>query len=330
MSPEDLTFSVRLSSGVKVGMFRECALLADDLGFDQIWTGNDLLRRSGIVPVTVALSVTRRIRVGSSVLNPVSLHPAEIAMLAANLQELSGGRYLLGLGAGSEVFLRWAGLDPTAPVPRTRAGLRAIRALLAGGVPDGWHERAALKEGPALPTPIYLGAMGPKMLALAGREADGVLALCLPPDRIAWFAEQVARGRSERIAPDNGFDLACCLWVSIDDDRTAGKARLAEKIALYAGSLAPEALAAAGFDVERFAHVQSLVTAGDTAAAIAAVDDDMLRLGIAGDITDVTDRCRELIASGVRHISFGQPLGENPPAALNLLGKHVLPALRGA
>ncbi len=327
MEQPGLRFSVRLSSGTPVSVFRDCALAAEELGFDQIWTGNDLLRRSGIVPVTVALTATRRILVGSSVLNPVSLHPAEIAMLAAQLQEISGGRYLLGLGAGSEVFLRWAGLEPARPVPRTRDGLRAIRALLEGGVPEGWHERAVLKDGPALPTPIYIGAMGPKMLALAGREADGVLALCLPPDRIDWFAARVDEGRGERTDP---FDLACCLWVSIDDDRDAARARLAARIAPYTGSLAPESLAAGGFDVERFAHVQSLMTAGDTAGAIAAVDDGMLRLGIAGDIDDVTDRCLQLIASGVRHISFGQPLGASPVGALTLLGRHVLPALRAA
>ncbi|GAB6896975.1 LLM class flavin-dependent oxidoreductase [Kineosporia succinea] len=321
------TFSVRLSSGTPVPLFTECAVLAEELGFDQIWTGNDLLRRSGIVPVTVALTATRRIRVGSSVLNPVSLHPAEIAMLAAQLQEISGGRYLLGLGAGSEVFLRWAGLDPAPPVTRTRKALREIRALLAGEVPPGWHERASLKDGPAMPTPVYIGAMGPKMLALAGREADGVLALCLPPDRVAWVAEQVEGGRDGR---PGTFDLACCLWVSIDDDRDAARHRLATKIAPYAGSLAPDALEAAGLDVERFAHVQALMSAGDTEAAVRAVDEGMLRLGVAGDIHDVTERCKELVSRGVHHLSFGQPLGASPAQAISLLGQHVLPALRAA
>ncbi|GID30348.1 LLM class flavin-dependent oxidoreductase [Paractinoplanes brasiliensis] len=314
-----MPFSVRLSSGTPARVFRDCAEVAEQFGFDQIWTGNDLLRRSGVVPVTVALAATKRIKVGSSVLNPVSMHPAEIAMIAAGLQDFSGGRYLLGLGAGSEVFLRWAGLQPPSPVRRTREGLRAVRTLLAGGVPTGWHDRASLKDGPA-PTPIYVGAMGPKMLALAGREADGVLALCLPPTRIGWFTEQVGE-------TPPGFDLACCLWVSIDEDRDAARARLAAKIAAYAGSLAPDTLAAAGLDVEKFQHVQSLMTAGDAEAATAAVDDEMLRLGIAGNVRDVVDRCLELTAPGVRHLSFGQPLGGSLVEAVALLGRHVLPQL---
>jgi 5,10-methylenetetrahydromethanopterin reductase len=319
-------FSVRLSSGVGLEEFREAATTCEAYGFDQIWTGNDLLRRSGLVPVVLGLDATSRIEVGSSVLNPVSLHPAEIAMLTANLQELSGGRYVLGLGAGSEVFLRWAGLEPDTPVARTRHGLRAVRELLAGRVPEGWHERAALKDGPAAPTRIYVGAMGPRMLSLAGREADGVLALCLPPDRFGWFAEQTGP-----VGPD--FDLVCCLWCSIDDDPAAARARLAPKVAAYAGSLAPATLEAGGFDVERFAAVADLIARGETDTATAAVDEDMLRLGLVGTATEVADRCRELVAAGATHLSFGQPLGRTSREAVQLLGTRVLPALedlRGA
>jgi 5,10-methylenetetrahydromethanopterin reductase len=319
-------FSVRCSSGVGLSEFREAATACETYGFDQIWTGNDLLRRSGIVPVVLALDATSRIEVGSSVLNPVTLHPAEIAMLTANLQELSGGRYVLGLGAGSEVFLRWAGIEPGTPVARTRAGLRAVRELLAGGVPDGWHARASLKDGPARDTRVYLGAMGPRMLNLAGREADGVLALCLPPDRFSWFADQVGP-----VAPD--FDLVCCLWCSIDDDPAVARARLAPKVAAYAGSLAPATLERAGFDVERFAHVAGLVERGENEAATAAVDEDMLRLGLVGSADEIADRCRELAAAGATHLSFGQPLGRTTREAVQLLGTRVLPALddlRGA
>ncbi|WP_432504522.1 LLM class flavin-dependent oxidoreductase [Kineococcus arenarius] len=321
-----MRFSLRLSSGVGLQEFRDAAIACEDYGFDQIWTGNDLLRRSGLVPVVLALEATSHLQVGSSVLNPVTLHPAEIAMITANLQELSAGRYLLGLGAGSQVFLRWAGLQPDTPVARTRRGLRAVRALLSGGVPDGWHEQAALKDGPAPATRIYLGAMGPKMLALAGREADGVLALCLPPDRFGWFRRQVG-------AVGEDFDLVCCLWCSIDDDPAAARARLAPKVAAYAGSLAPATLEAGGFDVERFAAVAALVERGQQQAAVAAVDEDMLRLGLAGSADEVAERCRQLAAAGATHLSFGQPLGRTSHEALRLLGTRVLPALddlRGA
>lgn len=304
------------------------AVEAEAVGFDQIWTGNDQFKRSGIVPVALALAGTSRILVGSSVLNPVTLHPIEIASLVAGLQDISGGRYLLGLGAGSEVYLRWAGLDLAAPVTRTRRGVRIIKALLEDRpvheLPgeDGWSENARLDGSSVSPTPIYVGAMGPKMLAMAGREADGVLALCLPPAHVAWVQEQVGPSSAD------AFDLACCIWVSIDDDPDAARDRLRPKIAAAGGHLAPDVLARAGLEPDRCAYAQLRWDAGDRQQALAAVDDAMMQLGVAGDVDLVIAQCARLLESGVRHLSFGQPLGESPVAAIRLLGSRVIPELR--
>ena len=333
LEPAPVRVSVRWGSGVGAQNFRHAAVLAEEHGFDQIWTGNDLFRRSGVIPMTLALDATTRIKVGSSVLNPVSLHPAELAGIAAALQDFSGGRFILGLGAGSEVFLAWAGIEKLSPVERTRRGIRAVRSLLEGGSPadvpgvgDGWHPAAKLKDGPTAPTPIYVGAMGPKMLQLAGREADGVIALCLPPTRFHWVQEQVDKG-SKGTRP---VDLGCGLWVSIDEDPDVARRLLARCIAAYAGALSKDALEGAGYDVERFEAIQKVVTTGDLEAATDMVDDSMLELGIAGSATDVTDRCLELIGQGARHISFGHPLGATPMEAIRLIGKRVLPTLRKA
>ena len=326
-----LRLSVRWGSGVGAENFRKAAVLAEQLGFDQIWTGSDLFRRSGIVPMTLALDATTRIRVGSSVLNPVSMHPAEVAGIAAALQDFSGGRFILGLGAGSQVLLPWAGLAPPPPLVRTRRALRAIRALLDGkspsevpGAGEGWHPNAKLKDGPAPPTPIYIGAMGPKMLEFAGREADGVIALCLPPTHFHWVKSQVERGsRGER-----AFDLGVGLWISIGEDRAAARRLLARAIAHTSGAFSMDALAGAGHDPERVLRIQDRVTAGDIEGAIDMVDDSMLTLGITGSISDVTDRCLDLIDQGARHLSFGNPLGPAPMESIRLIGEKVLPVLR--
>lgn len=324
-----LRFSVRVSSGCTPAEFRDAAIAAEASGFDQIWTGNDQFKPSGIVPVVLALAATTTIRVGSSVLNPVTLHPIEIAALVANLQQISGGRYLLGLGAGSEVYLRWAGLDVEPPVARTFRGLRIVRALTHGQsvreLPgeEAWDVNAFLKGPGFEPAPIYVGAMGPRMLSAAGAEADGVLALCLPPDHFGWVRDNVGT-RSE--AAD--FDLVCCVWTSIDDDAGVARHRLAERIAAAGGHLAPEALARAGIDPAKAAHIQRLWDGGNSDAALSEVDDSMLRLGIYGNTAQVIERCSRLIGQGVRHLSFGQPLGPSAPSAIRQLGEQVLPVLR--
>lgn len=328
---DELRLSVRWGSGVGAVNFVNAAMLAEKCGFDQIWTGNDLFARSGIIPMTLALNATEHIKVGSSVLNPVTMHPAELAGIAAALQDFSGGRFILGMGAGSEVFIPWAGITPASPLVRTRTGLRAVRALLEGrspaevdGAGTGWHGNAKLKEGAALPTPIYIGAMGPKMLQLAGREADGVIALCLPTSRFHWVKEQIEIGS----AGTRRIDLGVGLWVSTGDDQIAAERLMAHAIASYSGALSKDALAGAGYDVDRFDRIQELVTAGDLEGATDRVDKDMLKLGLTGSLTDITDQCLELIDQGARHISFGYPLGPTPMESIRLIGENVLPILR--
>ncbi len=331
-------FSMRCGSGVGAEVFRAAAVACEQYGFDQIWTGNDQFRRSGVIPMTLALDATRRIRVGSSVLNPVTMHPVELAGIASALADFSGGRFILGLGAGSEVFLPEAGLAPLSPVERTRRGLRATRALLDGRSPAGvpgvgadWQPTAKLKDGGA-DVPVYLGVMGPKLLRLAGREADGVMALCLPATRFLWVRENVEAGAATAdpafAASRRPFDLGVGLWTSIDDDDAVARRLLAERIATYAGSLSREALEGAGYDYARFERMQRLVTAGDLEAAVALVDDDVLRMGIAGDARRVIEQCLDLIDQGAAHISFSYPRGADALQTIRLLGESVLPVLR--
>ena len=112
-------------------------------------------------------------------------------MVCATLQELSGGRFLLGLAAGSADVLGWAGITRDAPLRRTAEAVAAIRALCDGGAPadsagDGsrWQPDGRLRI-PARPTPIYLGAMSPRMHQLAGSLADGALPCCTRRSRSA-------------------------------------------------------------------------------------------------------------------------------------------------
>lgn len=333
-----LVFSMRCGTGVGADVFRNAAVAAEELGFDQIWTGNDQFRRSGVIPMTLALDATSRIRVGSSVLNPVTLHPIELAGISSALAAFSGNRFILGLGAGSEVFLPWAGLDQLSPVERTRRGLRATRALLDGrspaevpGVGGAWQPTAKMKDGGA-DVPIYLGVMGPKLLQLAGREADGVIALCLPPTRFLWVQDNVEAGAAGAdpafAASRRPFDLGVALWTSVDEDHDLARHLLARSIVNYSGAFSKDALAGAGYDVERFDRMQQLVTAGDVDGAIELVDDEVLKLGIAGDASSVTDQCLELIGQGARHISFNYPRGADALKTVRLIGESVLPVLR--
>lgn len=332
----DVTFSLRIGHDPRgIAGLTERAVYAEAMGFDQVWTGNDLFGGPGIVTIASMLMATSRIRVGSAVLDPVSIHPVQLAQLAGGYQEISNGRFLLGLGAGSDVFFGRAGLTPPRPVPRTRAAIVAIRELSEGrspagapGAGDGWHAQATIEQ--PRPVPIYVGAMGPKMLQMAGRLADGVLPLCLPPRQVHRAIAQIATGAEAAGRPLSDLDVAACVWCSIAADRDEARRVLARHIAIYSGSLSTEALLANGLDPDEFARTQALMDEGREHDAIALVlaSATMLSLGIVGEADEVIEQCGELIAAGARHLSFGPPIGPDPRQALALLGERVLPALR--
>jgi 5,10-methylenetetrahydromethanopterin reductase len=331
-----VTFSARVggqagSHGVLAVAEKACAV--EEAGFDQVWTGNDFLGEPGLVTLAAIAMKTTRIKFGSGVVDPVSLHPGQIAQIATGLQELSGDRFLLGIGAGSDVFFSRAGIVPAKPAVRTREAVVAVRELLSGrspaGVPGaapGWTEQAVLRDH--RPTPIYVGGMGPRMLDLTGRLADGALALCLPPRHVYGVTEQIAAGAATAGRSIDDLDVAACVWASISDDRDAARTLLARHIATYSGSLAPAALEANGLDPAEFRHTQDLVDQGREQEAVDSVTDSMLELGIVGSADDVIEQCGQLIDAGVRHISFGPPMGPDALGALRLIGEKVLPVLR--
>jgi 5,10-methylenetetrahydromethanopterin reductase len=322
-----LRTSVRLNNDLTVGQFVRMAVLAEELGFDQIWTSNDLFWRSSPVLLAAAVTQTRTISLGVAVLNPVSMHVSEIAMAAASLDELSGGRFLLGVGAGADEFLGWAGLQADPPIARTRQALLELRALLDGEAPDGWPSEGRLRTGPAR-VPIYLGAMGPQMLDLAGQLAEGALPLLFPPEHYLVANDQVLAGARRAGRDATSVDVAACVWCSIDDDGEQARRALARKIAYYGASFSPYLLKRASLSLEDFRPIQQAMSAGDIDRATDLVTPAMLALGIAGSSRDVLERCSNLIDDGARHISFGPPLGPDPERALVRLARDVVPALR--
>ena len=329
-----LRTSLRLNNDLPVDEFVDLCRRAESHGFDQVWVSHDLFIRSAPVMLTAAALATERISLGVGIMNPYSQHPSEIAMTAATLQEVSGGRFLLGLGAGAEEFLGWAGIARPKPLGHTREAVHAVRTLLSGGRPAdddrggaGWQPSGHLRT-PAAPTPIYVGGMSPKMLGLAGEVADGVLPLLYPPEHYPVAAGQVHDGARTAGRAPGDVDVAACIWVSVDADADRARRALAQKIAYYGASFAPYLLERAGLTVADFGPVSAALSQGDLRRATDLITPEMLRLGIAGSPQDVLERCRWLMAAGARHVSFGPPLGPDVLDAVEQLGSVVLPGLR--
>ena len=330
-----MKFSVRFNNDLPAQDYPRLARAAEAAGFSQFWVSDDLFLR-GVWPILTACALaTERMEIGTCIVNPYTMHPAEIAMQAAALDELSGGRVLLGLGAGAGDFLGWVGLSQERPLARMAETLAVLRQLFAGERVRfdgqelrGWTDEAYLRF-PARPIPLYLGAMSPRMQRLIGQAADGGLPLLFPPELYADVIGQVQAGAAEGGHDMQSIDVAACIWVSVSADRAAAEDALREKVAFYGHAFSDQILARLGVARAEFAPIAHAVQVeNNLPKAKALVTNAMLRVGIAGDARALIPRLEQLAALGATHLSFGPPLGPDPLAALEVLGREVLPHFR--
>ena len=315
-----MRFSIRLNNDLPVETYQLLARAAEEAGFDQFWVSDDLFLRSVWVILSSVATATRRIQIGTGIVNPYTLHTAEMAMAAATLDELSGGRFVLGLSSGAADFLGWVGIRPSRPVSVVRETVDTLRRLWDGEAADTWAAEARLRF-PTRRIPIYIGAMSPRMLRLIGEVADGGLPLLFPPEHFAEAMDLI--GPTER-----DVDIAACIWCSVSADRAAAERVLRDKIAYYGHALSPLILSRLGVARADFDPIQAALQVGDTERAAALVTPAMLRIGIVGTTADLMPRLRWLVDMGARHLSFGPPLGPDPLAAIATLGREVLPKFR--
>lgn len=330
-----MRFSIRFNNDRPVREYLGLARAAEAAGFDQFWVSDDLFLY-GVWPILAGCAtVTEHIGLGTCIVNPYTMHPAEIAMQAVALDELSHGRALLGVGAGAGDFLGWVGLPQEKPYTRMVETIQVLRALFAGervahtGNELGtWSSEAYLRT-PARQIPIYLGAMSPKMLEAIGQYADGGLPLLFPPEHYTAARRLVEVGIARAGREAAAVDMAACIWISIGTDPVAAEVVLREKIAYYGHALSDTILANLGVTRAAFAPIEHAIQhENDVAKACAMVTPEMLRIGVTGSSAAVVERLGALVKAGARHLSFGPPLGPDPEAAIAVLGKEVLPALR--
>ncbi len=331
-----MKFSLRLNNDLPVHDYVKLAKLAENAGFDQFWVSNDLFLRSAAVILTAVAAATERIEIGTCILNPYTINPAEIAMFAATLDEFSGGRFNLGLSSGAEDFLGWVGIRPEKPRTAIIETVTAVNRLLSGehATAEGdflrWTDESYLRFEPRRRVLVYLGAMSPRMLAEIGRIADGGLPLLFPPEHYRNILPHIQAGAADAGRDLSTLDIAACVWCSLSDNPDAAKEALKEKIAYYGHALSETILTELGLTRSDFKVIeQAVMSENDMQKAKSLVTPPMMRIGIAGTSADLIARLEMLAAEGVKHISLGPPLGPDIPQALAMIGTDVIPHFRG-
>jgi len=212
---------VVLQGAYEPPLFGDMVAEIDALGFDHLWlTDSSLHARNPYAYLTLAATRSSRLTLGTAVTNPLTRHPAITAAAAATVDEISGGRMIMGIGAGDRPLLA-LGMKP-ASVDSLRASIGALRALWSGAHVDVEDVAFSLRDAhlrfPArADIPVFISASGPRTLELAGEIADGVILLVgLFPEALAWALEHVDRGAAK--AGRDRPHVAVFAYGSIDDD----------------------------------------------------------------------------------------------------------------
>jgi probable F420-dependent oxidoreductase len=300
----ELTFGIEVQ-GASVRAMGAIAAAADEGGLDGAWAP-ELYNRSATIAVAEMAARTSRCTVGTAIAYGVGRSPLTLAAEARDLDELSDGRFVLGVGNGTRRMIAdWHGQDPDAPAVRMEELVTLLRKLWRQHREPIDHEgrfyrlrfapTGDLQEPLREEIPIYTAGVNPRMVEVAGRVADGLLGHVL---FTTAYIEDVVLPAIEQGAKRTGRDpgdvrVASLVLASIDDDPEVARREAAAMLAFYASAktYAP-VLERIGF-ADEAAAVREAFARGDEEAMVAAIPDRMVdALAVAGTPQDVRSQLR--------------------------------------
>ena len=268
---------------------------AERLGYDSVWTAEAYGSDAATVLAFVAARTTT-IKLGSAIFQMPGRSPAMTAMTAATIDQLSGGRMLLGLGSsGPQVAEGWHGQRFAGQLQRTREYVAVVRRALARErvefhgetielpLPDGPGKALKMMIGPVQDrVPIYLAAIGPKNTALAGEVADGWIPTFFSPQHVTELRALLEEGAARADRTLEGFDVAPVVNAYVSDDLERARDVMRPGLALYVGGMGSRErnfynrqVARYGFEAEA-RQIQELYLSGRKQEAAAAVPVELI------------------------------------------------------
>ncbi len=324
---DDLRLGLSIGYWITPADATETVLAAESLGYDSVWTAESY-GSDALTPLTWYGARTSRIKLGTSVIQLSARTPAATAMAAVTLDFLSGGRLMLGVGvSGPQVVEGWYGVPFSEPLARTREYVDLLRLMWS-------RQRPARNAGPHYPLPyrpgtglgkplrlnipplrdaipVYLGAEGPKNVALAAEIADGWLPLFTHPEKMSQVY-----GDALASAPP-GFDIAATVNVIITDDLPGALRTAKMTLGFYIGGMGARnknfhlnVVSRMGFE-EAARNVQELWLNGRRDEAIAAVPDELAdAICLLGPIGRIRERLELWRKSAVTTLLVAGPNSE--------------------
>jgi len=336
-------------SGSTIQLPIELIQLADRLGYHSVWTA-EAYGSDAITPLAWIGAQTERIRLGTGIMQMPARTPAMTAMTAITLDQLSGGRALLGLGlSGPQVVEGWHGQPYGKPLQRTRECVEILRTIFARKqalaysgkeytIPYSGSDATGLSKplksilhGRA-DLPIYLAAIGPKNVELAAEIADGWLPFLFAPRHFeAAFGDAIATGRAKALqgtdSGANSFDIAPSVTVVMGDDVEECRNAVKPVVALYVGGMGAKGRNFYFDLITRYGYgdaaerIQRHFLAGERAEAIAAVPDELIdEIALCGPRGRIVEQLQQWSKSPVTTLI----LNTSDPAVVCMMAEVVL------
>jgi len=316
-----------ISAGRSLDAALDRARLADELGYDGVYTTH-IAGRDSLSVLMAYASVTERVRLGTGVVPIFSRSPASMAQTTATIDEFSGGRMVLGIGVSHQVTVEnWYGSRIQKPVSQMREYASILRAIFRGEAPpegEYFNTRFQFMGYAARPDlPIYIAALSPNMLRLAGEIGDGVMLWLCNPDYIRDVVVPTVREGRERAGKSlDGFDIVPAVTVALTDDPEAARATMRQELVTYASlPFYRNMLERSGFGDDLAAFDEGM-QAGDPERAKAGLSDGLLEslagIGSDDDVRAAVERYRE---AGATSPSIGGLPGSDFEGALRAVAQ---------
>ncbi len=321
---------------------------AESMGYDSVWTA-EAYGSDAVTPAAWILANTDKIKVGTAIMQMPARSPACTAMTAMTLNQLSNGRFLVGLGAsGPQVVEGWHGVAYGRPVTRIKEYVEIMRKIMEREAPvehQGFHYslpykgedgtglgkplKSILKADPSIP--IYTASITPRGLQGSAEVADGVFPIWMNPERYDVFEAPISKGLEKADKTLADYDIAPFVTCIVGDDVDACRQPVKGNMALYIGGMGArdknfynDYAKALGFE-DAAVKIQDLFLSGKKDEAAAAVPDELVdAVHLVGPAERIRERLQAWKAAGDKGHVGSMLIASGQPEALEIIASEML------
>lgn len=330
-----MKFGIELVPNEPVFKIAAYTKTAEEQGFEYVWITDHYNNREVYSTISVLALATNKIKIGAGVTNPYTRSPVVTAGSIASVNEIAGGRTILGIGPGDKMTFEALGLAGEKPLTAVRETAEVVRELLTGKRVSYDGDTIQLKNakldsadpkktGVDMNIPIYIGAQGLKMLEMAAGVGDGILINGSHPDDFKAAAVQIQKGAEAAGRNVKDIDVAAYTCFSIDADPEKAYAATKPVVAFIIAGSSDILLERHGVSPENKKEIADAISKGDFIGLNTLVTDQMAdRFAVVGNYDECFKKAKELEKAGVTQLVAGSPLGPNKEKSIKLIGKMI-------